>query len=31
MQLPGHEADPDEEPVDVQKPFAQLGELLKRK
>jgi uncharacterized protein len=31
MQLPGHEADADEAPVDVQKPFAQLGELLKRK
>jgi uncharacterized protein len=31
MQLPGHEADADEEPADVQKPFAQLGELLKRK
>jgi uncharacterized protein len=31
MQLPGHEAGPDEEPTDVQKPFAQLGELLKRK
>jgi uncharacterized protein len=31
MQLPGHEAGPDEEPADVQKPFAQLGELLKRK
>src|SRR6187397_544271 len=32
MQLPGQEAD-DEESVDsqVQKPFAQLGELLKRK
>jgi len=32
MQLPGHEVEPDE-PVDtqVQKPFAQLGELLKRK
>ncbi len=31
MQLPGHEAGADEEPADVQKPFAQLGELLKRK
>jgi uncharacterized protein len=31
MQLPGHEADADEAPADVQKPFAQLGELLKRK
>jgi hypothetical protein len=32
MQLPGQEADA-EEAVDrqVQKPFAQLGELLKRK
>ena len=32
MQLPGHEIEPDE-PADsqVQKPFAQLGELLKRK
>jgi hypothetical protein len=32
MQLPGKEADEDES-VDsqVQKPFAQLGELLKRK
>jgi len=32
MQLPGHGVEPDE-PVDtqVQKPFAQLGELLKRK
>jgi hypothetical protein len=32
MQLPGQDAD-DEESVDsqVQKPFAQLGELLKRK
>lgn len=31
MRLPGHEADADEAPADVQKPFAQLGELLKRK
>jgi uncharacterized protein len=31
MQLPGHEADADDVPADVQKPFAQLGELLKRK
>ena len=31
MQLPGHEADADDAPADVQKPFAQLGELLKRK
>lgn len=31
MQLPGHEAEADEAPADVQKPFAQLGELLKRK
>lgn len=31
MQLPGHEAGADEAPSDVQKPFAQLGELLKRK
>jgi uncharacterized protein len=31
MQLPGHEAGADEGPADVQKPFAQLGELLKRK
>jgi uncharacterized protein len=31
MQLPGHEAGADEVPADVQKPFAQLGELLKRK
>src|SRR5690349_10017856 len=27
MQLPGHEAEADEAPADVQKPFAQLGEL----
>ena len=31
MQLPGHEEDADDVPSDVQKPFAQLGELLKRK
>jgi uncharacterized protein len=31
MQDPGHEDGPDEAPADVQKPFAQLGELLKRK
>jgi uncharacterized protein len=31
MQLPGHEADAEDAPADVQKPFAQLGELLKRK
>jgi uncharacterized protein len=32
MQLPGHEVDADEaEDPQVQKPFAQLGELLKRK
>ena len=31
MRLPGHEAEADEAPTDVQKPFAQLGELLKRK
>jgi uncharacterized protein len=31
MRLPGHEAEADEVPADVQKPFAQLGELLKRK
>ena len=32
MQLPGHEADAEEESgAEVQKPFAQLGELLKRK
>jgi uncharacterized metal-binding protein YceD (DUF177 family) len=32
MQLPGQDVEPDE-PLDtqVQKPFAQLGELLKRK
>ena len=32
MQLPGHEVGPDEpDDSQVQKPFAQLGELLKRK
>lgn len=32
MKLPGQEAEAEEAPVtDVQKPFAQLGELLKRK
>lgn len=31
MRLPGHEVEADEAPADVQKPFAQLGELLKRK
>jgi uncharacterized protein len=32
MQLPGHEVEPDEpDDAQVQKPFAQLGELLKRK
>jgi DUF177 domain-containing protein len=31
MQLPGHEVEPEEGATDVQKPFAQLGELLKRK
>ena len=31
MRLTEHEADADEAPADVQKPFAQLGELLKRK
>jgi uncharacterized protein len=32
VRLPGQEADADEAPVvEVQKPFAQLGELLKRK
>jgi uncharacterized protein len=31
MQQSGHEAGADEAPTDVQKPFAQLGELLKRK
>ena len=31
MQMPGHVADPEEGAADVQKPFAQLGELLKRK
>ena len=32
MQLPGQEADAEEsDDPQVQKPFAQLGELLKRK
>ena len=31
MRLPGHEVEAEEAPADVQKPFAQLGELLKRK
>jgi uncharacterized protein len=31
MQLPGQEAEAEEANADVQKPFAQLGELLKRK
>jgi uncharacterized protein len=31
MQQSEHEAEADEAPADVQKPFAQLGELLKRK
>jgi uncharacterized protein len=31
MQLPGHEVEPEEGAINVQKPFAQLGELLKRK
>jgi uncharacterized protein len=31
MQLPGHEEQAEEAGSDVQKPFAQLGELLKRK
>jgi uncharacterized protein len=31
MRLPGHEVEADEVAADVQKPFAQLGELLKRK
>jgi uncharacterized protein len=33
VQLPGHEGETDEEAAEaqVQKPFAQLGELLKRK
>jgi uncharacterized protein len=32
IRLPGHEADPEEAAdAQVQKPFAQLGELLKRK
>jgi uncharacterized protein len=31
MRLPGHEVEADEASADVQKPFAQLGELLKRK
>jgi uncharacterized protein len=31
LRLPGHEAVADEASAEVQKPFAQLGELLKRK
>jgi uncharacterized protein len=31
VQLPGHEVEAEEAATDVQRPFAQLGELLKRK
>jgi uncharacterized protein len=31
LRLSGQEEEPDEVPAEVQKPFAQLGELLKRK
>jgi uncharacterized protein len=31
VQIPGQPDEPEDEPTDTQKPFAQLGELLKRK